>query len=98
MFRCHAIWCSSFPLVGRQMRRCRSLICAEGCNSKHLKPGIGKPPTSYRGVCRALAALVPFNMTTAAVKAAVGRIKVCFFMTPVFGVGALPFEQDSWRE
>src|SRR5262245_3796632 len=62
------------------LRRCCSLILAEGCNANIWSGVIGKPPTSYFGVCWAVAALVPFRMRTAAVKAAAATIKICFCM------------------
>jgi hypothetical protein len=69
------------------LRRCFSLILAEGCNANIWSGVIGKPQTSYCGVCWAVAALVPFRMTTAAVKAAAITIKIAFsWIALVFGL------------
>ena len=73
---------STRPLWVVQPSRCCSLILAEGCSTDIWCGLIGKPPTSYCGVCGvcwAVAALVPLSMTTAAVKATAVTIKICFF-------------------
>src|SRR5262249_11366158 len=79
-------------IVGCLLRRCSSLILAEGCNTNIWCGVIGKPPTWYFGCwaddCWAVAALVALRMTTAAVKAAAITFKIRFFMDhPRVGVG-----------
>ena len=62
------------------LRRCCSLILAEGCNTDIWSGLIGKPKISYCG-CWAVAVLVPLSMTTAAVKADAVTTKICFFIS-----------------